>query len=311
MLVILTVMPDCRSNMPHDMLSVFSIQFAVVLVLLFVNTIALSYTLAAENSVFINDSITDSPGYVFIFCMTAIATLQLYLSCRRIMEYAFPLVAQKIPIRTICFFVMLCAFLLSAKRFVNIVFYKRTLNYKIEGLRWMYNQPSSEENFSLAAAIGFSVFFLVILYVVGAFMIVSRFFDKHTNNAEKKDLRGDLIWISACLVMDLLFALLILYSHFAAVPSKFLHLPITPQFYAGWIQSYLLPIWPVVSTFIGEDSLRQALRFRTGIFMSGEPPLSPSMPRRSLVRESRQFSTIPVFMKHSLEKRDSEMRDSA
>uniref|UniRef100_A0A1I7SNR8 Tuberous sclerosis 2 n=2 Tax=Bursaphelenchus xylophilus TaxID=6326 RepID=A0A1I7SNR8_BURXY len=54
-----------------------------------------------------------------------------------------------------------------------------------------------------------------------------------------------------------------------------------------------------------------ALRFRTGIFMSGEPPLSPSMPRRSLVRESRQFSTIPVFMKHSLEKRDSEMRDSA
>ncbi|CAD5223661.1 unnamed protein product [Bursaphelenchus okinawaensis] len=310
MLVILTVMPDCRSNMPPDMLSVFSIQFAVVLVLLFVNTIALSYTLAVENNVFINNSVTDSPGYLFIFCMTAIATLQLYLSGRRILEYACPKLSQKLPIRSVCFLAMLCAFLLSAKRFINIIFDKRTLNYKIEALRWMYSQPSSEENFYLAAGIGFSLFFLTILYIGAAIMVIHRFATKELVQDEKKELRKDLMWLASCLVMDLLFALLILYSHFVAVPSKYLYLPVASKFYAGWIQSYLLPIWPVFATFIGEDCLRQALRFRTGIFMSGTPPISPSMPRRCLVRNSHQFSSIPIFMKYSLEKRDSEKRDS-
>lgn len=90
LLVILTVLPDCRSTLPHDMLTVYSIQFAVVLVLLFVNTITLSYALAAETSTFINMSLTNSPGYVAVFCLTVTAFLQFYLSSRRIIEYAFP-----------------------------------------------------------------------------------------------------------------------------------------------------------------------------------------------------------------------------
>lgn len=121
----------------------------------------------------------------------------------------------------------------------------------------MYSQPSSEDNFYIAASIGFALFFLCLLYLTAAILICHKSLKKETAHQERKYLQSDLLWLLICLVSDLLFALLIMYSHFVAVPSKFLHVPVEPKFYAGLIQSYLLTVWPVITAYFAEDSLRQ------------------------------------------------------
>lgn len=174
--------------------------------------------LATYTNTFISDTIHNAPGYVFIFCLSTAVFLQLYLSCRRYIDYSFPYLLwvqtcdhymssfrDRLPPRTLTFFVLICAFIFGSDRFINYVFadrqppsflsffkhgYFRTLNYKLEGLRWvgcvsfqtslieslkMYSTRSSEENFYVSVSVGFSMAGILFLYVVAVvFTLIKR-----------------------------------------------------------------------------------------------------------------------------------------
>lgn len=112
-------------------------------------------------------------------------------------------------------------------------------------------------------------------------------------------------------------------GHYRAVPNRFLHVPVTQAFHDGCIQSFVLVIFPVIATFFSDDILRQvsrafwggkmkflktnwkkpkictpfqALWHRTGGFLTGTPPMSPSFPRRSLRTYSQTHEVLPMFM---------------
>ncbi|KAI6174536.1 hypothetical protein M3Y97_01001700 [Aphelenchoides bicaudatus] len=296
LIVLLTVLPDCRGHISSNFLTIFAIQCTVHLILLLVNVITLSYTLATYTNTFINDAINNAPGYIVIFCLSTAACMQLYLSCRRFLDYSFPYLFERLPTRTLTFAVLICAFLFGSNRFVNYVFADRTLNYKLEGLRWMYSTRSSEENFYLSAAVGFSMAFILLLFTIAVVFTLIKSASKDTTKKERVELFKDILWLTACLILDALYAGLIIYCHYRAVPSKFLHVPIIAAFHDGCIQSFVLVIFPVISTFFSDDILRQALWHRTGGFLTGTPPMSPTFPRRSCRTYSRDHEVLPMFM---------------
>ncbi|KAI6193026.1 hypothetical protein M3Y96_00974400 [Aphelenchoides besseyi] len=304
LLILLSVLPDCRGHHATDFLTVFAIQCTVHLLLLFVNIFTLSYTLAADNSVFLSESLHNAPGYMAIFCLSSVVALQLYLSARRFINYSFPHIfpfrSDHLATRTVTFGALLFAFLFGSNRFVNCVFADRTLNYCLEGLRWMYSTQSSEENFYVFASVGFAFAFCAFLYFLSVTFALIKCARKETKKEQKLDLLKDFVWLTLSLLLDAAYCGLIVYCHFCAVPDRFLHVPVIPNFVDGCVQSFALVIFPAFSTFTTDDILRQALRWRAAKLMaSGNAPMtSPSLPRRSTRSNSRgnQSALMPMFL---------------
>ncbi|KAI6239726.1 hypothetical protein M3Y99_00538600 [Aphelenchoides fujianensis] len=297
LLMLLSILPDCRGHHASDFLTVFAIQCAVHLFLLVVNICTLSYTLG-------NQSLQNAPGYIAIFCLSSFAALQLYLSARRFVNYSFPHIfpfnTDHLSMRTVTFGALLLAFLFGANRFVNCVFADRTLNYRLEGLRWMYSTRSSEENFYVAATVGFAFAGCAALYFLCVTFALIKCARKTTTKEMKVDLLKDFLWLTMSLLLDAAYGGLIIYCHHRAVPSRFLHVPVIPAFHDGLIQSFLLVMFPLFATFLSDDILRQALRYRATKLLAGGgvPMTSPALPRRSTRSNSRgnQSALMPMFM---------------
>ena len=107
LVVLVSVLPDCRGFLAADFLLVFAVQCAFVATLLVVSMTNVSYALgewrrrparlhaavassASDNDTFINPTVDRASGFIVVFCLCIVAPLQLFLSTRRFIDYSFP-----------------------------------------------------------------------------------------------------------------------------------------------------------------------------------------------------------------------------
>uniref|UniRef100_A0A914DRQ3 Uncharacterized protein n=1 Tax=Acrobeloides nanus TaxID=290746 RepID=A0A914DRQ3_9BILA len=89
-LISLSIVPDCAGSISGQVLTYFVVQCVMELAALIMTTFSVSYMLAVNDGVFINESFDDVPGYTIIICLITAACLQFFCSAYKYLEVICP-----------------------------------------------------------------------------------------------------------------------------------------------------------------------------------------------------------------------------
>lgn len=190
----------------------------------------------------------------------------------------------------------------------------------------MYNEQSVEDSYRVLAVVVSALAILGTLYLVSIlFTLINRSVQccnhlscvecpttlpspsesmccstRQTANENRLEHTWDFAWLTFNIIADVGYALLLLYCHWIARPTplsgRSTWTPPRPAFAEGLMQSVGPILYALLSNFLVDDVLRQALGFRASKLVNGVAPISsPTLPRRA-IRCSISHDLRPLFM---------------
>lgn len=74
---------------------------------------------------------------------------------------------------------------------------------------------------------------------------------------------GHLVSVTLFVIADLVYGFFLVYSHKKAMPSKFLYITVGRTFYDGFVQTFVLVIWPQIVMLFTNRTM-QKVRYSSG-----------------------------------------------
>ncbi|KAI1728054.1 hypothetical protein DdX_00204 [Ditylenchus destructor] len=312
-LTVLSVVPDCVHQLTSQFLTFFVTQVCLLLVAVIVSTLSIAYMLAANvDGLFLDEQADGIPGYIFIFCVATISLLQLFSSIQRYFGVIWPALYTQICTRRVSFLIILGSFLFGAYCFVRQMNSEYELRYNLIHLRWMFESHLAGRSNIYLYLFGCCT----ILTILCTMALVRVFYDGYNERREAIIPVGyptlltcrRATTVICFLLTDLSFAFLLVYAHRRAVPqqpSKFRGIITSSiNYYDGFIQTYLLASWIILSAMFNYKSIRQALGIRAQLMVGKQPSVIVMSPPIFLHADSSwakqvatngRFAALPIF----------------
>ncbi|KAH7721558.1 hypothetical protein AAVH_10857 [Aphelenchoides avenae] len=289
-LITLSVVSDCTGSIPKQILALFVVQCGVGLIVLPVATLGIVSVLASTDDAY--SLFLDVSGYALVSSISVISTLQLFVSAIRYLERISQATLDALSTNTVTFVIILGAFFVGTNRFLDLLLHDRTFRYSRKYLRWIYSSHWENNTGNVISAL---LLVLVALYSLSVVRLVGEtcFRLLRHRKVEGREVLGHLVSVTLFIIADLAYGFLLVHCHKKAMPSKFLYITVERTFYDGFLQTFVLVIWPQIVMLFTNITMQKALCEHTQQITS--KPVTPASQRAAHRRRMpNQFSIDSV-----------------